>query len=173
MSAALPVYRDRPAIVPSPDGRGRVYISVHDAEYLRQKSEWRRKLFEAHPDHGGSDLRFHRTRRQQKAWEQSEADWYAQYRLTPPLVSPRAVIDATVPQRGRKPPTVVQRLLDVLSDGRYHTPDDLRATCKNVTVYVFRLRRRGFDVRLDPSYMTGLGRPAYRLVNGPLVSARS
>ena len=86
MSLPLPVYRDRPAFIPHAGGR--IYISVHDAEYLRQRSEWRRKLAAAHPDSPtGNSFTFRRLKSQRDKWEATEVEWYAQHGLTPPELS--------------------------------------------------------------------------------------
>jgi biotin operon repressor len=92
LSFPLPVYRDRPTTLPDPENPGWVdLISVHDADYLRVKAEWRQKLAAAHPDRGGTELGFHRTKKAQEAWSKAQTDWYAKRGLTPPETSsPRA-----------------------------------------------------------------------------------
>lgn len=87
MSTLLPVLPNRPAVVPSEGGR--VYISVHDAEYLRLRAEWKQQLVDAHPDRAGSSFRFRRLMKARDRWEASETAWYAQYGLRPPEITSR------------------------------------------------------------------------------------
>ncbi len=184
MNAVLPVYQDRPAIVPGPDG-WRIYISVHDAEYLRQRAEWKRKLADAHPDAGGTSFRFRQAVKARDRWEADEEAWYAQHGLTLPPVSSSTPVSETglndllarVPDGAGRPQTAPhpvtrmtgqRRMLTLLADGAYHTAAECRAVAgKSAVLYVLRLRQHGFDVRLDPSYRTGLGKPAYRLIGAP------
>ncbi len=185
MSAALPVYRDRPAILPSAGGR--VYISVHDAEYLRQRSEWKRKLADAHPDAGGTSFRFRQAVKARDRWQATEEAWYGQHGLTPPLpvstsdarVSATSLTEllAQLPDGVGRPwmttrsvarMTGMRRLLTLLADGAYHTTAECRAVVGlHAITYIARLRARGFDIPLDASYRTGLGTPAYRLISAP------
>ncbi len=102
MSEFLPVYRDRPSIVPS--GSGRVFISIHDAEHLRQRGEWKRKLADAHPDRGGTSFGFRKLVKQREQWDAEELQWYAQYGLMLP--------DASVPTSQPAIPAELLRLAD-------------------------------------------------------------
>lgn len=61
-----------------------VFISIRDAEYERQMKGWRGKLKAAHPDCGGTHYKFLAMHRTFVRWRKAEADWYAQYDLTPP-----------------------------------------------------------------------------------------
>jgi hypothetical protein len=77
-----------------PHEGGRIYISVHDAEYLRQRAEWKRKLAEAHPDSPtGSAFAFRRLISQRAKWDDAEVQWYAQHGLTPPDTSTPKALD--------------------------------------------------------------------------------
>jgi biotin operon repressor len=103
LSFPLPVYRDRPSVVPHEGGR--IYISVHDAEYLRLRAEWKQKLADEHPDRTGRSFAFRKLIKQREAWEASEAKWYAQHGLTPPnppkvLPEPPTTRDVWVPYPG-------------------------------------------------------------------------
>ena len=62
----------------------RIYLHIHDAEYLRQKAEWKRRLSAAHPDHGGSSAEFIRLTGQRQAWQNAEQIYYARLGLFPP-----------------------------------------------------------------------------------------
>lgn len=161
----IPVRGDRPAVVPWQGGR--VFVSVHDAEHLRQRAAWKKALAEAHPDAGGTSLRFDRVRRQRERWEAAEREWYAQYGLVPPPVGEKPptrseVLAAWPTARGGN-----RRLLELLADGAPH----LVAECAAVTgpskhavrKSVFDLRARGFDVVLELPVQTGLSGRSYRL----------
>jgi biotin operon repressor len=65
-------------------GTCRVYISVHDDEYRRQRARWRQRLAEAHPDRSGTRRTFEKLHAQYVAWQDAEEEWYAQYGLRPP-----------------------------------------------------------------------------------------
>jgi hypothetical protein len=68
-----------------PHEGGRIFISVHDAEYLRQKAEWKRKLAQSHPDvPSGSAFAFRHLIKQRDKWEAEEVAWYATHGLTTP-----------------------------------------------------------------------------------------
>jgi hypothetical protein len=85
VSSPLPVYRDRPQWLPCPDTPGlRVCIAAHDQEYLRLKSEWKRKAADAHPDRTGRAFAFRQIQKQRERWEADEQAWYAKHGLTPP-----------------------------------------------------------------------------------------
>jgi biotin operon repressor len=73
--------------LPDPENPGWVdLISVHDAEHLRAKAEWRQTLAQSHPDAGGSDLRFRITQKAREKWLKAETEWYAKRGLTLPEV---------------------------------------------------------------------------------------
>ena len=61
-----------------------IYLSVHDAEYLRTRREWRQKLRVAHPDQGGSAYRFRLSMGAYRSWLATENRYYARLSLTPP-----------------------------------------------------------------------------------------
>jgi hypothetical protein len=61
-----------------------VCIAVHDAEYLRLKSEWKQRAADAHPDRSGSAFAFRQVQKQRERWEQQEQAWYERHGLTPP-----------------------------------------------------------------------------------------
>lgn len=82
MSALIPVRQNRPAILEHAGGV--IYVSLHDAEYLRRKSEWKRLIAATHPDRGGGATTARRLLRQRHAWQQAEDAWYAMLGLTPP-----------------------------------------------------------------------------------------
>jgi hypothetical protein len=73
---------DRPSVIDHEGGR--IYLHIHDAEYFRQRSAWRVKLREAHPDHGGTSSAFRRVWSAHKSWRDSECVWYARLGLLPP-----------------------------------------------------------------------------------------
>lgn len=84
-STPLPLISGRPAVVVR-DGC-RIFVNIHDAEYLRQRREWRRKL-RAHPDTGGTSSTFRDVFKAYRAWEASETRWYAAIGLEPPTNRP-------------------------------------------------------------------------------------
>lgn len=71
-------------------GSVRISIAAHDHYSVRT----RRRLFQAkvaaHPDKGGSTSQFLRASQRLRQFEQAEADWYQQYRLSPVRRKPRA-----------------------------------------------------------------------------------
>ena len=93
--ALIRQFEGRPAVVETAN-RGRVYINVHDAEYLRKRAEWRKKLADQHPDRSpahhskSSGARFRVLKRQYESWLISEKQWYEQYNLKPPEHGSRA-----------------------------------------------------------------------------------
>lgn len=76
----------------------RIYVSVHDAAYLDAKAEWRARLREEHPDHGGSAPNFRRTLKAYQAWASSERTWYAALGLLPPT-GEKPAIDPETPKK--------------------------------------------------------------------------
>jgi hypothetical protein len=62
----------------------RIYLHIHDAEYMRQRAEWKRRLAAAHPDKGGSATAFRSILGQRVAWQRNEALYYARLGLLPP-----------------------------------------------------------------------------------------
>src|SRR5688572_26520016 len=73
---------------------GTVNIAVHTAEYLRVKVAWKRRIFRAHPDQGGSPARLRELLQQRTAWETAETAWYGQFGL--PLPDARSTDPALV-----------------------------------------------------------------------------
>jgi biotin operon repressor len=149
----LMVYGDRPQWVPSPDGRGRDCVAIHDQEHLRQRREWKRKRAEAHDDAGG--FTFRRVQKAYQRWMAEEATWYRRRRLDPPVFGQRVAAPAPIPRVGKKSPATVQRLLTLLSDGQIHTAEAcaaaLQMTRKHVVTAVCRLRKRGYDIVWEPT----------------------
>ena len=103
--AMIPTLRGRPSVVRS--GNCSVYVSVHDAEHLRLRREWKRKLAYYHHDAiksrwqtaaaGGACWARQLLTRQQafgatfrqlqaghEAWLRAERVWYARLSLEPP-----------------------------------------------------------------------------------------
>ena len=62
----------------------RIYLHIHDAEYMRQRAEWKRRLAAAHPDAGGSATDFRSILGQRMAWQRNEQLYYAKLGLFPP-----------------------------------------------------------------------------------------
>lgn len=82
MSELVSTSADRPAFVRHKGVM--VVISVHDA-YFRDENQRRRALLvDAHPDKGGTAVRFIREKKRYDAWLAEEAKWYAEYGLEPP-----------------------------------------------------------------------------------------
>lgn len=158
----IPVRGDRPAIVPWQGGR--VFVSVHDAEHLRQRAAWKRELAAAHPDAGGSNLRFDRVRRQRERWDESERAWYAQYGLVPPPVGEPPPTRSEALAAWPRARGGTRRLLELLADGAPHLTSECRAVAgRSAGKSVFDLRKHGFDVVLELPIQTGLSGRSYRL----------
>ena len=64
------------------------YVSLHDAEHLSQRKDWRRRLFEAHPDRGGSDETIIQLLKDRDQWSAKEEKWYKGLGLVPPSRKP-------------------------------------------------------------------------------------
>ena len=99
MSDLIPVLPHRPAVLPHAGGI--IFLSVHDAAYLREQASWKRQLMAAHPDRQwprtrtyrggttgqqryGSIERFAKTLKAYKLWHAQENAWYGALGLTPP-----------------------------------------------------------------------------------------
>jgi biotin operon repressor len=149
----LMVYGDRPQWVPSPDGRGRDCVAIHDQEHLRQRREWKRKRAEAHDDAGG--FTFRRVQKAYTRWMAEETAWYRRRGLDVPGFGQRVVAPVPVPRVGKKSPATVQRLLTSLSDGQIHTAEAcataLQMTRSYVATAICRLRKRGYDIVWEPT----------------------
>lgn len=61
-----------------------LYLHIHDAEYMRERAAWRRKLAATHPDAGGAAWRFREVSKARRAWIAREVIFYARLGLTPP-----------------------------------------------------------------------------------------
>lgn len=71
-------------------------------------------------------------------------------------------------QSGEARNTILRRVLQVLADGEPHTGVELRGLLGgrySPSVFVSRLRAKGFDVRTEYPYQTGRPRATYRLVH--------
>jgi len=84
MTALVPQVGNRPAAIKF--NGGWVYLGVHDAAYLHERSAWRARLAQAHPDHGGTRGRFLEVYRQCRLWRRAEQAWYAAFGFEPPRV---------------------------------------------------------------------------------------
>ena len=86
MNALIPLLPHRPAVLPHAGGT--IFLSVHDAAYLREQASWKRQLMEAHPDRrDGRSRRGGRVRKViagYRAWQAEERAWYATVGLMPP-----------------------------------------------------------------------------------------
>jgi biotin operon repressor len=170
VSFPLPVYRDRPSVVPHEGGR--IYISVHDAEYLRQRAEWKRKLAEAHPDSPtGTAFSFRQTLKKRDRWDADETAWYARYGLTPPE-SPKDIPTPpiTVPHSRGATGSTKRRVADYLAqhpDAPLHEmAAALGITKSHLVTVLCRLRAEPQTRALTP-----IERFAAMLVHGHPVTA--
>jgi len=174
----------RPAILAH--NGGIIYISVHDAEFLRRKREWRKKFFDSHVDHGGSDPKMRKVLKDYRCWLTQEKEWYAQYRDEhgKPLETPdvamkahaRAVREVVL---GQNRPVLagdfvrvggrVGRINHLLSDGKPRTAEEigqvLGISRSNVVTCISRLRTAGAKIA-TVSRSAGRGRPVtYQMIN--------
>lgn len=121
MSLPIPQPSDRPAIVER-DG-WKVLVYVHDAEYLRQRSEWREKL-RAHPDTGGTAGKFRRVHSAYERWRKQEETWYLGHGLTPPTGA-LPTEDVSTPPLGAGAhldrARGITRLALIMADGEWRT----------------------------------------------------
>lgn len=171
----LQQFAGRPSIVerdvPRADGTvitERAYISVHDAQHLRMRSEYKQRLSAAHPDHGGTDTRFRLAKADQERWLLAERAWYAEYGLEPPLYG--GVVRTSTPWTAVGPPpsnvtkveifrahsmAIPARLWRVLKDGAVHPTADFLDVPDGGppierTIFsrgIARLRERGATIR--------------------------
>jgi biotin operon repressor len=127
-------------------GTGRVYISVHDDEYRRQRVQWRQRLADAHPDRSGTRGQFEKLHAQYVRWQQTEEAWYAQYGLKPP--GRALVLDDSDPGVAALDTRVRARLMRALAAPR--STSELAALLgKNRSTMqqaVLRLRREGVPI---------------------------
>lgn len=79
----IPTLPGRPAVLKK-DGCT-YFISVHDAEFLRVRAEWKRKLKELHPDTASMHGNFIAAVNGYRMWQQKEAVWYAEVGIDPPI----------------------------------------------------------------------------------------
>jgi hypothetical protein len=161
----LQTFADRPVVVKR-DG-WTIYVAIHDLEYIRQRSEWKRQLAAVHTDRGGSAAAFRDIKQQQERWQATEEAWYATLGLAPPPFGTR-------PFRVRAYEGLPTRILTLLSDGRPRTIQEIGldvgltpslssrgAPGKRVHEAVCRLRARGAEIDVQK-----LGQaPLYRLVS--------
>jgi len=150
-------FAGRPAFVA--EGTGRVAIGVHDGWYLQERTKWRQRLSEAHPDHGGASVPFMRVRRLYETWAVQERRWYARYGLMPPRTGqPRRHVRVSKVSR-------LDRIAGLLSDGAWHTVGAVSATAgvtsQHLCVLVHRLRQRGFQI----AHVTLDGQSFYQLLS--------
>jgi hypothetical protein len=145
-AALLTTYPDRPAVVPHQ--RGRVYVSVHDAEYLRQKAEWKQRLAAVHPDTTGhSGFTFRKLLKERTRWEADERAWYAQFNLTPPdvlrpVAEPTPELLAYAKGRASSQRWRVERYLAEHPDANAETvAEALAIRIQTARVNLFRLRQ--------------------------------
>jgi hypothetical protein len=92
MNALIPVFKDRPATV-TRDGVT-TFISVHDAEFLREYRERRDRMLAVHPDRlrhirpsrKVNGYQFDQLRQQLFSWYLKERTWYREFDLKPPVI---------------------------------------------------------------------------------------
>ena len=65
-----------------------IFLSVHDAEFMRQWRIWRHRLAQAHPDGGGSSYKFRRALSKYQHWQFQQAEFYQAVGVEPPKVLP-------------------------------------------------------------------------------------
>lgn len=75
-SRSRPLWADLPT--------GRVNIAIHDAWFRREYGRRWQRLLAAHPDHGGTHMRFIREKRALDAFVDEQRQWYAPFGLEPP-----------------------------------------------------------------------------------------
>ena len=76
------VFGTRPPVI-TRDG-GTVFVSVHDAEFLRARLAWKRQAVLAHPDRGGTTAAFRAAWQGYRRWLRNEAKWYVSHGIMPP-----------------------------------------------------------------------------------------
>jgi hypothetical protein len=185
-------FAGRPSIVerdvPRADGSvitERAYISVHDAQHIRMRGEFKQRLSQAHPDHGGTDSRFRIVKAEQERWLLAERTWYAEYDLEPPLYG--GVVRTATPWTAVGPPpgvvtavhvfrahamSIPARLWRILKDGAVHPTTDFtsvqdggRRIDPNILGRgISRLRERGATIQ---GTTLDTGSYAYQLVSSP------
>jgi hypothetical protein len=99
----IPTYNGRPSVVKQ--NNCTIYLSVHDAEFLRQWRAWRLRLAAAHPDTGGTAVRFRKALVMYREWQYVQAKFYNEVGVEPPrpLPEPQNRVGATL----RLPETAV------------------------------------------------------------------
>ncbi len=78
----IPTFKDRPAIL---HWQGwHVAIGVKDSEYLRMLKVFKRRVFAAHPDRGGSGAKVRKVLSERRKFQLTQAKEYAEWELLPP-----------------------------------------------------------------------------------------
>lgn len=88
MMELQPTFADYPAYVWE-DG-WRIAVAVRVQHYLSESKAWKRKLSDAHPDHGGTELGFRRVKAEEAKWRATEDRWFVQHGLSVPTFGCRA-----------------------------------------------------------------------------------
>jgi hypothetical protein len=103
----IPVYPGRPPVLRV--GPSWVYVSVHDAEFLRKHAEHRQRVTSWHPDNKsrkwvrGAPSRPKKFRQVMGAylqWLMSEMIWYEKIGLGPPIPIPHSIAQRVQELRG-------------------------------------------------------------------------
>jgi biotin operon repressor len=134
-----------------------VFIAVHDANHVRERSAWRLRLAGAHPDrhlHAPAlqtrqARKFQNLKARQEIWLRREVAWYAQFELEPPpfgTSTPFRSEGQQVAQGQPKTTTASALIWRLLQDGLEHSAADIQPMVKRsvgVARAIENLRRRG------------------------------
>jgi hypothetical protein len=133
----LRVFGDRPATIVFEGWT--VFIGVHDANHVRERSAWKQRLAHAHPDRHPEattrhlktrqERKFHNLRARQAIWLRREMAYYDQFHLDPPPFG-RVPASSPVTAGSWHPPhskAVTQRLMALFSTGASYTRAELSA----------------------------------------------
>jgi biotin operon repressor len=179
--AELILVSERPAILPDPENQGWViYVSVHDAEYLRMRSVWKQRL-KAHPDYGSSSITFDRVKRGYEKWKKDEENWYARLKLTPPRpTKPERKPDhqaliACASGKTKGPQTRTKSRVAAYFAANPGASDAQAAAALGITkaaIHAGRSRANKEAKNPRPTQPSAPQRVAAVLLNGPLTSAQ-
>ena len=166
MPETLRVFGDRPAVVTHEGWT--VYIGVHDANHVRERSAWKLRLAGAHPDRHPStpalklrqERKFRNLKERQEKWLGRETAWYEQFQLEPPPFGKSKPFTRggtraaeplpdplTVHRWGTHDAALSSRIWRLLEDGQPHPAAAMRDTLavSEAALYgaIRRLRQRG------------------------------
>lgn len=158
MPETLRVFGVRPVVVQHEGWT--IFIAVHDANHVRERSAWKLRLAHAHPDrHPEADTlplktrqarKFRNLKDRQEIWLRREVVWYEQFHLEPPPFgaskpcTPEGTLSACGPLPLKDSSSAM--IWRMLLDGREHSAAEIETIVRRsvmVARAIQKLRERG------------------------------